>query len=299
MICVLLSTFNGEKYLDEQLASLKRQEGVDLKILIRDDGSIDATAEIIKKWKLNHPALIDFIQGKNIGFAESFMELVVKAPKADYYAFCDQDDIWLPNKLKTAVEKLKLLKSGPQLYCSNLFIYRNGINEGKWWKNKPVINLYRGLVQNVATGCTIVFNHVLRELVVAHRPRNLKLHDFWFFHTALLFGDVYFDENAYILYRQHGLNQIGSKTRLIDKVQSRIHSLGTLSKQHYRENESLKLLECYQGMVLNSDLETLKNVAYFRYSLRRRFNLLFSSKYIMNNWFDTLMLKIRIILGCL
>lgn len=299
MICVLLSTFNGEKYLDEQLASLKRQEGVDLKILVRDDGSKDATVDIIKKWKLKNPALIDFIQGENIGFAESFMELVVKAPKADYYAFCDQDDIWLPNKLKVAIERLESLKSGIQLYCSNLYVYRDGINEGVWWKNKPVINLYRGLVQNVSTGCTMVFNNKLRDLVVSHRPKNLNLHDFWFYHSALLFGNVYFDENAYILYRQHGLNQIGSKTRVIDKFRSRVRSIRRLGKQHYRENESLQLLECYQGMILNSNLEILKNVAYFRHSLRCRLNLLFSSKYIMNNWFDTLMLKIRIILGYL
>lgn len=297
MIYILLSTYNGERYLNEQIESLVNQAGVNYKILVRDDGSKDSTHMILNKWQQR--GFLTWYRGNNIGFAESFMNLVLNAPPADYYAFCDQDDIWLPNKLKTAVEKLELLKSGPQLYCSNLYIYRNGINEGKWWKNKPIINLYRGLVQNVATGCTMVFNHALRELVVAHRPKNLKLHDFWLFHTALLFGDVYFDENAYILYRQHGLNQIGSKTRLIDKVQSRIHSIRTLSKQHYRENESLQLLECYQGMILNSDLEILKDVAYFRYSLRRRLNLLFNSKYVMNNWFDTLMLKIRIILGYL
>lgn len=297
MICILLSTYNGEHYLDEQIASLVDQQNVDFRIFVRDDGSIDSTHVILNKWQ--RLGYLTWYKGDNIGFAESFMDLVQNAPQADYYAFCDQDDIWLPNKLKAAIEKLKLLRSGPQLYCSNLYIYRNGINEGEWWKTKPVISLYRGLVQNVATGCTMVFNHALRKLVITHKPQNLNLHDFWFFHTALLFGNVCFDENAYILYRQHGLNQIGSKTRLIDKLQSRVRSIRRLSKQHYRENEALQLLECYQGMISNSNLEILENVAYFRYSLRRRLILLFSSKYVMNNWFDTLMLKIRIILGCL
>ena len=128
MIYILLSTYNGEHYLNEQIESLVRQVDVNYKILVRDDGSKDSTHVILNKWQ--QLGFLTWYRGENIGFAESFMDLVQKAPKADYYAFCDQDDIWLPNKLKAAVEKLELLKSGPQLYCSNLFIYRNGYPKG-------------------------------------------------------------------------------------------------------------------------------------------------------------------------
>lgn len=295
MICVLLSTYNGEKYLKEQLESLQKQKEVELKIFVRDDGSNDATHEILDEWQKNNK--LTWYKGENIGFARSFIDLLKNAPDADYYAFCDQDDIWLPEKLETAIKKMELLPSGPQLYCSNLFIYRDGKNEGVWWKNKPVINLFRGLVQNVATGCTIVCNTLLRDIVVQNLPLSVKYHDFWLYHTALLFGNIYFDENAYIYYRQHKKNIIGAKSRKIDRLQSRIKSLKSIKQQNYREYEAVQLLNVYGNLISFEQRRIIERVVNYKKTLRNRLALLFSRKYVMHNFVDTFWLKMRIIIG--
>ena len=98
-IQVLMSTYNGEKYLKEQIESILNQEKVEVNILIRDDGSCDKTLKIIKELSKNPK--ISYYEGKNIGPAKSFMDLVNKSgDKFNYYAFADQDDIWMPNKTK-------------------------------------------------------------------------------------------------------------------------------------------------------------------------------------------------------
>lgn len=296
MVCILLSTYNGESFLDEQIKSLVRQEEVDFTILVRDDGSKDSTPIILDKWQ--QQGVLSWYKGENVGFAKSFLDLLIHAPQSDYYAFCDQDDIWLPNKLKKAIDELRQLPAGVQLYCSNLYVYRNGVNEGLWWKKEPVIDVYRCMVQNVATGCTVVFNDSLRNIVITNPPKHLYLHDFWLYQTAMLLGHVYFDMNAYIYYRQHENNQIGTKSRWVDKVRAKWKSVRTLRKQHYREDEAKELLLCYDGNIVSPKyLEIVKIVANFRKSFIDRFILLFSRRYIMNNWVDTFWLKVRVIAG--
>ena len=93
-ILILMSTYNGEKYLSEQLNSLLLQENVNIKILIRDDGSTDNTHKILNFYSSNYPN-ISWYTGENKGPALSFMDLLFNAPESDYYAFCDQDDVWL------------------------------------------------------------------------------------------------------------------------------------------------------------------------------------------------------------
>ena len=115
-VAILMSTYNGEKYLDEQIGSILAQEGVDVTLYIRDDGSSDRTAEIIKYYCKSYHN-VSFTQGENLGVGNSFMQLVYDAKDVYYYyAFADQDDIWLPEKIKMAADKIKESKR-PLLYC--------------------------------------------------------------------------------------------------------------------------------------------------------------------------------------
>ena len=297
MVYILLSTFNGENYLNEQIESLRRQINIEFKILVRDDGSTDSTPQILDGW--SKKGVLTWYKGENMGYARSFLNLLRTAPDADYYAFCDQDDIWLPDKLECALNKLDKMPTPVKLYCSNLYVYRNGANEGLWWNFEPEINLYRALVQNIVTGCTAVFSKSLRDIVKNNLPGSIALHDFWLYHTALLFGSVYFDSQAHIYYRQHGKNQIGAKNRTIDRVRSKVRSISTLSKQHYREHEAKQLLECYGNLISEDKKNIVYTIAHYKDSIRRRFILLFSMKYRMYNWLDTFWFKIRIIVGCI
>ena len=114
-VAVLLSTYNGSKYIKEQIDSILSQEGVNIDIYIRDDGSTDETVNIIYEYKSNN---IFLTEGKNIGVGNSFMELLYSVPEIyDYYAFADQDDIWSEKKTRIAIEVLQ--KNKKHLYASN------------------------------------------------------------------------------------------------------------------------------------------------------------------------------------
>lgn len=104
-VCVLMSTYNGGKYLQEQIDSLIGQADVNLTVLVRDDGSSDSTTVILERYK--QKGVLDWYPGENIGSARSFLDLVSRAPYCDYYALCDQDDYWFPEKLSVAISRLE------------------------------------------------------------------------------------------------------------------------------------------------------------------------------------------------
>lgn len=124
MVTVLMSTYNGEKYLKEQIDSILSQVDVDVRLVIRDDGSTDNTVGVIKEYSQRN-SNVEFTVGKNIGYANSFLTLIQMAGDSDYYAFSDQDDIWKKNKLSTAVDKINGIPY--VVYASNLeMVSENG-----------------------------------------------------------------------------------------------------------------------------------------------------------------------------
>ena len=213
MVCILMSTYNGEKYLEEQLESLVRQERVEMRILVRDDGSKDTTCDILNKWQ--EKGLLTWYTDENKGPAQSFMDLIYKAPEADYYAFCDQDDVWLPDKLKVAIEKLEALPdiaTVPAMYFSTQMLVDADLNE--LGVNQIDYNFTFGesLLRNPAGGCTTVLNRVLREELAAYHPDFVSMHDSWAYRVCLAIGGhAVYDPVPHILYRQHGHNVVGGK----------------------------------------------------------------------------------------
>jgi rhamnosyltransferase len=126
-VCVLLSTYNGEAYLREQIDSILAQIDVSVELIIRDDGSKDSTVKIINEYKNQYVNVLILDSYKNLGPANSFMELLYASGDADYYAFAEQDDIWLPEKLSKAIGIIEHKNidgsSSPVLYASNQILY--------------------------------------------------------------------------------------------------------------------------------------------------------------------------------
>lgn len=294
-ICILLSTYNGEKYLEEQLDSIIKQENIDVDILVRDDGSTDSTHEILNRWQ--NKGLLRWYTGRNKGFAMSFMDLVLNSGNYDYYAFCDQDDIWLPNKLEVAIKQLSTLHSPAKLYCSNSFYYKDGENFGLIKKIKPDYNIYTSLVQNIATGCTIVFNRQLKDIMLQKMPDYLIAHDFWAYQVAMIFGEVYYDENSYIYYRQHDNNQIGAKTSKYEIWKRRISSFFLSQKRYGISLQAKELLKCYSEIMSPENQKIISSVANYKDNLRTRVRLIFDSRYSMGRTINNILLRIKIISG--
>jgi glycosyltransferase involved in cell wall biosynthesis len=211
-VLVLLSAYNGEKYLQEQLDSLLGQEGVEVHILIRDDGSTDSTISLVERYIQEHPNEIELIKGENIGCKESFFALIKKAVQKgnesyDYYAFCDQDDEWLPEKLHRAVEMLDNKQDQYKLYFCTANLVDQDLNFICSTLPPKVFNYKTSIYSNPALGCTMVFNRELLEMCNRAPIEGCNLHDAWMFKCAnFLDAAIISDDRPLINYRQHGDN---------------------------------------------------------------------------------------------
>ena len=187
-VAVLMSTYNGEKYLKEQIDSILNQKSVDVTLYVRDDGSSDNTMKIISSYDSSNQVRI-ICDGENVGPGLSFMKLLFHVVKEqeeyDYYAFADQDDIWLEEKLYMAINKINS-KDKPVLYCSNQTLYQGGKEKGMKFNSIPEISMIRSVSSNDFAGCTMVFNRVMALDIVSRKlpgkdflkSRN---HDAWIY----------------------------------------------------------------------------------------------------------------------
>ena len=220
-----MSTYNGEKYIRMQLDSIRNQTYENIRVLIRDDGSTDQTVSILEEYA-KKDGRITYYRGKNIGVIQSFLELLKNSSdEAAFYAFSDQDDVWLPEKIERAVEKIKDTKE-PALYCSETYLTDGELNVLHKDAKMARPSFGNALVQNICTGCTAVINRRLRNLVKETNPQKIVMHDWWLYLSATAFGKVYYDEEAYIKYRQHGDNRYGAKTSRWQVWKYRIGQLG-------------------------------------------------------------------------
>lgn len=290
-----MSTYNGGAYLDDQIKSLLNQQYQgNISIVVRDDGSKDSTKDILKKYA--ELGILSYYYGNNIGWAKSFMDLVSHAPASDYYAFCDQDDIWLPEKINRALDQLSCFNKLPCLYFSNLLYWKDGNIEGSVKKEIPSFNQYNCLLQCPSYGCTMVFNSSLMLLLKSHLPSKVYAHDFWVFQVAVLMGKVIYDNNAYILYRQHSGNQIGAKRSKKDIWNRRKKHLLHLWHDHEREEMAQQLYLLFANEMSEKNLEVVEVVANYRKNFINYLKLLFSRKYVMNKFSNTVWLKLRILI---
>ncbi len=216
-MAVLLSSYNGEKYIREQLESIiKCYRDFDLHIHIRDDGSVDSTCEIIKDYMSQNHSIFLY-EGDNVGVVASFLWLVKKVEDYDYYAFCDQDDVWAPLKLIAATTKIAQYDQNTAIgYCSSYNYVDDKLNFIGRFDSHSDFSLNNILIENCAPGCTFVFNQSLRKLYLDLEEENIAnrivMHDWFFLILAKISGILIYDHNSYLSYRQHDNNVVGIKS---------------------------------------------------------------------------------------
>lgn len=227
---VLLSAYNGEHYIAEQINSIIHQSYPHISILIRDDGSSDRTMEVIQSLVKTYPERIAVIQGRNVGVVASFLELMQDSdPHADYYCFCDQDDVWLEHKVESALECLKPHdEKAAMVFTATRLADRALQAQGIWPKPpKRQPSFYNALVQNIAVGATITVNKSARDLFVNYpgvEHNRIIMHDWWFYLIVSAMGHVIYDSNPSMLYRQHGNNVVGGSNSVISKIRQKFRS---------------------------------------------------------------------------
>ncbi|MCI9078190.1 MAG: glycosyltransferase family 2 protein [Lachnospiraceae bacterium] len=265
---VLMSSYNGRKYIKEQLDSIMAQDcqesGIaDLFLLVRDDGSTDGTQKILEQYSKKYPDRIRWFQGSNKGVIQSFFALMANAGKADYYALADQDDYWMPSKMSAGIKKLKQMEehsnsvkitgtgSIPLLYCCRPLLADELLNPVSIHVDNPEMKPGFGnaLIENIVTGCTTVFNDTLRRMVSGHIPEYATMHDRWMYLTATCFGEIYYDETPYIYYRQHGGNAVGKNTGRLPELKYRINKFKKDNQSSSRQ--ALEFLQIFKTELEN------------------------------------------------
>lgn len=267
-VLVLLSSYNGEKYIREQILSIMKQEGVDVHLLIRDDGSKDNTCSIIEN--LNEPR-ITLIKGNNIGCIDSFSSLIIEAANLvneyDFFAFSDQDDIWLPQKLIVGVKRLLEQKDQhiPLVYACNMNIVDSDNNFIRKC-HQADLTMRKGvlLIDSRIPGCGMVYNAEAVKLYSLNPPKGGMYHDHWMTLIGVFMGKVLYDSEPYINYRQHANNVLGAHHFLLsprDEIKRKLkdffyekkivpHNSKEVSAflgsfKQYLENEDIGIIETY------------------------------------------------------
>lgn len=298
-VYILLSTYNGEKYIRKQVESLLMQNYKNLFVDIRDDGSEDATIQYLHELKNECCSNVTIHIEKNIGYKRSFLELLYSAPEADIYMFCDQDDVWEKDKVQAAVEKLKGLET-PAIYTSNVRYCDEKlqvIGDSNFYNNEQI---WRALLYNQAVGCTIAMNNELRKQIMRVPIENINFdnmysHDCWVYRIcAAIGGRCIFDSTPHILYRQHENNQIGGSASFLGTWRNR---LDKINNRHIKQKLALELEKCYWDLISDSATkDAIYQIAHYK-SFKSKLHIIKNEEIYTDNFIDNLGVAAAILLG--
>lgn len=222
MITILLAAYNGANYLAEQIESILRQSYSDWQLVIQDDCSTDKTAEIAKRYCEREPERVRFVQRATpSGSAKANFSNMLSYAQTEYAMTCDQDDVWLPDKLQKTMEEMHRLEQEygngtPLLVHTDLAVVNRRLETvAPSLFHLQKLNAERDrlnnlLVQNIVTGCTMCINRPLLERA-GTVPEEALMHDWWFALIGAAFGKIGFVRQSTVLYRQHGDNAVGAK----------------------------------------------------------------------------------------
>ena len=280
-VLVLLSTYNGEHFIYKQISSILTQINVEVKLVIRDDGSTDKTVSVLREFQ-NGKRDVELITARNVGFVESFTELVKYAAEKysdyEYFAFADQDDLWYPNKLYVASTILdKFSRNEPNVYCCNSdLIDDNDIVIGKFKKNKPRYTRGNVIFYGTFQGCSMVFNKAALIEYYNHPPIS-AYHDRWMYLVCHFLGNTYYDDRSLFGYRIHESNVIGTKVKEDNFMQD-------IKKFHRKKNNTNRtvieeFLCCWGNRIKPKDLANINVYYSYHDSYKLKWKLLFSSSF--------------------
>lgn len=300
-LTIFLASYNGSKFINEQIESIKNQSYKNWKLIASDDASNDATVEILKHFQLQFGSDKFLIKtGPQKGHCQNFLSMTcADIAKTKYYAYCDQDDIWMPDKIERAIKYIDTIPSCvPALYCSRTLCIdeqSKPLHLSSLFNKTP--DFKNALVQNIAGGNTMVFNNAARELIKKAGLTNVPAHDWW---TYLLVtgcgGEVYYDPVPSILYRQHEENQVGDNSSL----SAHILRLKMLLKGNYKDynNRNIAALQANIDILTAENQRTLNTFAQFRNMglLRRIYGLQRTGLY-RNRFLDNIGLFVATIIN--
>lgn len=272
-VAILLATYNGERYIAEQLESIVEQTYQNWHLFVSDDGSSDGTLRVIEDFRFQYPDRVTIIsRGHRMGGAkENFFHLMRIVPRTfKAYCFCDQDDNWLPEKIEKTLRALKTIdfesEDCPCLaFCDARVVDADLCLLDRSFVSFTDVNpnatsLPELLVQNPISGAEVMVNN--RALELASRPSNLEgidMHDQWLGLVVSAFGRITFVDEALFEYRQHGDNEVGAKKMGLDSIMSKARI--AKSSLRKKEAQAFRLAEEYRDILTQSQIQLLDGFA--------------------------------------
>lgn len=276
MIDIVMATYNGEKFIKEQLDSIILQSYSDWRLIISDDCSKDSTVSIIKKYQQKYPEKILLFENDiPSGSAQNNFFNAIQYATSDYVMFSDQDDVWLSDKMEITYNKMMEIEKGrgkniPVLIHTDLKVVDRNLNtiNDSFFKmmnmdsNRCAFNNL--LVQNIVTGCTVMGNRALFDYL-KKIPKNAVMHDMWIALIASAFGEIGFVDKSTMLYRQHGNNSIGAKnTKSLSYVLDKISNIQKVRNSLVRQYKQAKeFREIYKDILPKLQLDILESYSSF------------------------------------
>lgn len=297
-IQILLSTYNGEKYLRDQLDSYLTLEQADrIKVLIRDDGSCDGTREILQEYAYDKRFHVEY--GDHIGTNASYQWLLENADSScKYFAFSDQDDVWLPHKLSVAEaaleqcsqEELLLFASRSQITNEDLQTIGYSLNP------KSGLSFYNAMIQNVLPGHTQVFNNSLRRELCRHGVLNAHVVDWWLYLVASAKGRAIFCPECTVLHRQHNNNTVGYQMGFFMNLSKRIRYIRN-GKGNAISLQLQAFFHTYQGGLPDEYEEEIQRYLDGLGSFRKRIRYLMKSRVYRQRRWESFLFSILYLIG--
>ena len=271
-LIVMLSTYNGELFLDEQLESIFSQKtDAYIKVYARDDGSKDKTKDILREWAVNHD--LEIVEnGFSLGAAKSFWQLLQTVGDADYYAFADQDDRWDEDKIQTAIEEIGTCKD-PVLWFSNfrLMDEQGVLLSDQICNAEPAISMESELVCGFVSGCAMVFNRAALQTIRRYPIRQIPMHDVVMIEYMLAVGKVLYHSAPLFSYRLHRNNTVAKDGKPVLK------RIPYSFKQWFIVNRNAYQRFCEEFLSLAGDELKPETKDYFE-------KIAFSKKNLSNRW---------------
>ena len=296
-VAVLLATYNGEKYIEQQIDSILNQQYVNFDLYVWDDKSSDSTREILSRYERQFPNMHVTLSDVNLGYPGSFYALTDMMIDADYFMFSDQDDVWCPEKISQMVEKMEQTDpSVPTAYFADYYICDENLNKlSKSVGQDGPIELYNTLFEVCGLEFTIAINKTAKDFLNHNKPQRVKARGTWMWMLYSAFGTIIYDNRPCAFYRRHGSAVTSSNMSFWGLWKWRISTFFGGGFDDYK----LKLQDFYSTVGDQLGAKERKMLFHFsdpRY-FRNIFYKLFFPRRLRRKFFDELMLRFIFLIG--
>ena len=273
-VAIIMTTYNGEKFVGEQIDSILGSTYQDFELFIYDDGSKDNTMSILQEYEGRYPGKVHAYQNeRNMGVTSNFLHALNRTT-TDYVMLCDQDDVWKNYKIAITLKRLRhmeaqLGKDIPLAVFTDAMVVDGELNLRKdsffcsGHLNPHKTDLAHLLMENKLIGCTVMVNAALRKILQSnHLPKSARYHDWWLGLIAASFGKIGFINDRTLLYRQHGGNVVGDRG-FISYVKSRVTSIAKQREALLAlEHQAEEFLHLYESMLSPENKEIIQRFAF-------------------------------------